>query len=101
MQTTTTNLLRIIDFFLYFQRLTTFFTVSLSLFVGGTIFISLFGSSWHVGKSSIISSYRAFTKEKIVADLGVYIGLNHVNVTLQGNNYHHTQQSNFEKTIFF
>lgn len=66
------------------QRITTFFTVSLSLFVGCTIFVSLFGSNWHIGRATVTSSYRAFTREKIVADLGVYVGLNHVNVTLQG-----------------
>lgn len=46
--------------------------------------VTLFGSSWHVANSAIISSYRAFSKEKIQADLGVHVGLRHVNITLQG-----------------
>ncbi|XP_065160807.1 dual oxidase maturation factor 1 isoform X2 [Atheta coriaria] len=65
------------------ERFTTFFTVTLSLFTGATILVSLFGSGWHVGHASIVSSYKAFSKEKVVADIGVYVGLNHVNITLQ------------------
>ncbi|CAL4121157.1 unnamed protein product, partial [Meganyctiphanes norvegica] len=42
-----------------------------------------YGSEWHCGRATIISSYRAFSKQKINADLGVSIGLDHVNVTLQ------------------
>lgn len=65
------------------ERFTTFFTVTLSLFVGATNLVSIFGSGWHVGNASIISSYRAFSKEKIDANIGVYVGLQHVNITLQ------------------
>ena len=43
-----------------------------------------YGSSWHVARTEIVSSYRAFSKEKIVAELGAYIGLAHVNITLCG-----------------
>ncbi|XP_018325914.1 dual oxidase maturation factor 1 [Agrilus planipennis] len=67
------------------ERFSTFYTVTLNLFVGATILVSLYGSGWHVGKTSIISTYRAFSREKVAADLGVYIGLNHVNVTLQAS----------------
>ena len=40
------------------------------------------GSSWHVGKAEISSAYRAFSTDKIMGRVGVYIGLGHVNVTL-------------------
>ncbi|KAL1463553.1 hypothetical protein WDU94_015294, partial [Cyamophila willieti] len=40
------------------------------------------GSSWHVGKTEITSSYRAYSRELLNAELGAYIGLNHVNITL-------------------
>lgn len=58
-----------------------FFFVSDYLFIT----VSRYGSSWHVGSTSVASSYRAFSKEKIVAELGAYVGLNHVNITLRGN----------------
>ncbi|KAI4469877.1 dual oxidase 2 [Holotrichia oblita] len=66
------------------HRFTTFFTVTLSLFVGATILVSIFGSTWHVGSQSIVSSYKAFSKEKVQANLNVYVGLQHVNITLRG-----------------
>jgi len=40
-------------------------------------------SEWHVAEKQITSAYRAFSSEKIVGDLGVYIGFNHVNVSLR------------------
>lgn len=41
------------------------------------------GSSWHVADAVIRSSYRAFSSHKIDANLGVAIGLDHANVTMQ------------------
>lgn len=41
------------------------------------------GSAWHVGSSQVLSSYRAFSREKIHATLGVNIGLDHANVTMR------------------
>ncbi len=41
------------------------------------------GSDWHVADKQITSAYRAFSPEKIVGDLGVHIGFNHVNVSLR------------------
>ncbi|XP_066998240.1 dual oxidase maturation factor 1 isoform X2 [Anabrus simplex] len=65
------------------ERFTTFTSVTLSLFVGTVILVARYGSSWHVAGTQIISSYRAFSREKIVAELGVFIGLGHVNITLR------------------
>lgn len=59
-----------------------------------SVSVTLFGSSWHVANSAIVSSYRAFSKEKIAADLGVHVGLRHVNITLQGR-----LQSEYEKSV--
>lgn len=67
------------------ERFTTFFTVTLSLFVGAAILVSVMGSGWHVGTTIISSCYRAFSKEKISGDIGVYVGLRHVNITLQAS----------------
>jgi Dual oxidase maturation factor len=43
------------------------------------------GSGWHVATTTVESSYRAFSTEKVFARVGAYIGLDHVNVTLLGN----------------
>ncbi|XP_032687256.1 dual oxidase maturation factor 1 [Odontomachus brunneus] len=70
------------------ERLTTFLTVTLSLFVGATIQVAQYGSSWHTSSATIISSYSAFSKQRTTADIGGYIGLMHINITyklLPGN----------------
>lgn len=46
--------------------------------------VSNYGTDWHVAQATISSPYRAFSKEKISANVGVKIGLNSVNITLQG-----------------
>jgi len=65
------------------QRFSTFLIVTLSLFVGNVIMLTKIESGWHVGQSEIVGAYRAFSRELIHADLGVYIGLGHVNITLR------------------
>lgn len=66
------------------ERFTTFTSVTLSLFVGTVILVCNYGSDWHIAETHISSSYRAFSREKILGDIGVYVGLKHVNVTLTG-----------------
>ncbi|EZA56871.1 hypothetical protein DMN91_000646 [Ooceraea biroi] len=64
------------------ERLTTFLTVTLSLFVGATIQVAQYGSSWHTSSATIVSSsYSAFSRNKVTADIGGYIGLMHINIT--------------------
>ncbi|KDR12423.1 hypothetical protein L798_13472 [Zootermopsis nevadensis] len=65
------------------ERFTTFTSVTLSLFVGTVILVAKYGSGWHVACTEIVSSYRAFSREKVEAELGAYIGLGHVNITLR------------------
>merc|ERR1711971_943274 len=64
------------------QRFTTFTSVILSLFVGGTTLVGIYGCGWHVAEAEISSAYRSFSNEKIMGKLGIYIGIDHVNVTL-------------------
>jgi dual oxidase maturation factor 1 len=47
--------------------------------------VARYGSAWHVARTEIVSSYRAFSREKVEAELGAYVGLGHVNITLRGN----------------
>ncbi|KAK3878218.1 hypothetical protein Pcinc_017129 [Petrolisthes cinctipes] len=65
------------------EKFSTFCTVTMSILVGVIISVCSVGSSWHVAESVIRSSYRAFSREKIDASLGVAIGLDHANVTMQ------------------
>ncbi|KAJ8966026.1 hypothetical protein NQ317_009301 [Molorchus minor] len=52
-------------------------------------YVSICGSAWRIANAPINNTYRAFSKEKIIADIGVYVGLKHVNITLQavGSNW--------------
>lgn len=45
------------------------------------------GSSWHIANTKILSPYSAFSKELLSAELGAYIGLTHVNITLLGEQH--------------
>ncbi|XP_076328179.1 dual oxidase maturation factor 1-like isoform X2 [Tachypleus tridentatus] len=65
------------------EKLTTLVSVTVSLFVGAVILISNHGSDWHVAQATVSSLHRTFSKDKINAELGVHIGLNGVNITLQ------------------
>lgn len=65
------------------EKFTTFCAVTLSLLVGATILVSIFGSCWHVAETNIHSTYRAFSSEQISGKLCAYVGLKHVNITLQ------------------
>ncbi|KAH9391266.1 hypothetical protein TYRP_006865 [Tyrophagus putrescentiae] len=51
--------------------------------MGAVILLSNCGTNWHVASASIASPYRAFSREKIFADVGVHIGLDSVNITLK------------------
>ncbi|KAK6620538.1 hypothetical protein RUM43_010830 [Polyplax serrata] len=64
-------------------RFSTFLTVILSLYIGTIILVANNGSSWHVGVTKIVSAYRAYSPDRLHAELGAYIGLTHVNVTLK------------------
>lgn len=65
------------------QKLSTFICVTVSLCIGAVILVTNFGTSWHSATASISSPYRAFSKDKIQAELGVRVGLLSVNITLK------------------
>ncbi|XP_053214199.1 dual oxidase maturation factor 2-like [Panonychus citri] len=78
------------------EKISTFIIVSLSLFIGCTITVAHCGSSWHIAETSISSAYKAFTKDKIFADVGVYIGLKSVNITLKAKKLYHKNAENID-----
>ncbi|XP_076754934.1 dual oxidase maturation factor 1 mol [Xylocopa sonorina] len=63
------------------ERFSTFLTVTLSLFVGASIQVAQYGSSWHTSSATIVSTYSAFSRQKTPAEIGGYIGLMHINIT--------------------
>ncbi|XP_018563306.1 dual oxidase maturation factor 1 isoform X2 [Anoplophora glabripennis] len=83
------------------EKFTTFCAVTLSLFVGATILISIFGSAWHVANAHVNGTYRAFSKEKVLADIGVYVGLKHVNITLQASSNNWTTDIDFNERFLW
>ncbi|XP_004639129.2 dual oxidase maturation factor 1 [Octodon degus] len=55
-----------------------------SLFIGAVILAVNFSSKWSVGQVSANTTYKAFSPERISADVGLQIGLGGVNITLTG-----------------
>ncbi len=51
------------------------------------------GSAWHTAEAQVSTAYRAFSKEKVMADLGINIGLNSVNVSLRALPIHNQSSS--------
>ncbi|XP_013782402.1 dual oxidase maturation factor 2-like, partial [Limulus polyphemus] len=64
-------------------KFSTFVCVALSLFIGSVILVSNYGSDWHVAQSTIYTSHRAFSRQKVETGVGVHIGFNGVNITLR------------------
>ncbi|CAH1170058.1 unnamed protein product [Phaedon cochleariae] len=83
------------------EKCSTFCAVTLSLFIGATILITVYGSAWHVSKTPAVITYRAFSKEKVIADIGVYVGLKHVNITLQASNSNWTTDIDFNERFLW
>ena len=55
------------------------------------------GSGWHTSEAEIHSSYRSFSNEKIHGKMGIYIGLNSANVTLEAMHYNKSMDVNFNE----
>jgi len=75
------------------QRFTTFFTVTLTLFVGTVILVCNHACSWSVASTNIATSYRAFSKDKIFAKLQVNIGLMSVNISMNALPIHNGSEN--------
>ncbi|XP_076348549.1 dual oxidase maturation factor 2-like isoform X2 [Tachypleus tridentatus] len=65
------------------KKFSTLVCLTTSLLVGIVIMLSLYGSSWHVAEASVSTAHTAFSRKKIDTKIGVNIGLNSVNITLQ------------------
>lgn len=51
--------------------------------------VTRLGSAWHIATSNIVAPYKAFSREKLPAKIGAYVGLMHVNITLIGKFYYY------------
>lgn len=67
------------------EKFPTFLCITTSLIVTSIILVSLFGTSWHIAEAPISAAYKAFSRDRIHADISVYIGLQSFNVTLKAN----------------
>ncbi|XP_049754040.1 dual oxidase maturation factor 1 [Elephas maximus indicus] len=66
------------------MRLFWLLRVVTSLFIGAVILAVNFSSEWSVGQVSTNTSYKAFSSERISANIGLQVGLGGVNITLRG-----------------
>ncbi|XP_064456406.1 dual oxidase maturation factor 2-like isoform X2 [Ornithodoros turicata] len=84
------------------ERLSTFISVTISLLVGAVILIAIHGNDWHVASARVSSPYRAFSTDRISAQVGVHIGLNSVNITLRATpTQSHSEEINFNERFMW
>ncbi|CAI5446068.1 unnamed protein product [Caenorhabditis angaria] len=65
------------------KRVVTTIVYILMLFVGASIIASIYFPCWAGGSQKIYTQFRAHSNERILANIGVDIGLQKVNVTLR------------------
>jgi hypothetical protein len=58
------------------------FSFLFSMAVGATLAVSIHYPGWHCGQLRVFTAFRAHTRHRISATLGVNVGLSHVNITL-------------------
>ncbi|KAM4829041.1 dual oxidase maturation factor 1 isoform 1-T5 [Thomomys bottae] len=58
--------------------------VVISFFIGAVILAVNFSSEWSVGQVNANTTYKAFSPERISANVGLQVGLRGVNITLTG-----------------
>ncbi|XP_069837983.1 dual oxidase maturation factor 2 isoform X2 [Dendropsophus ebraccatus] len=67
--------------------------VIISLFIGVVTVVVNFTADWEVGSVSAVTTYKSFSNATVTADIGVYVGLNGVNITLKGNPIHQINET--------
>ncbi|XP_004835534.2 dual oxidase maturation factor 1 isoform X1 [Heterocephalus glaber] len=64
-----------------------------SLFIGAVTLAVNFSSEWSVAQVSTDTTYKAFSPERISADVGLQVGLGGVNITLTGTPVHQLNET--------
>ncbi|XP_027726037.1 dual oxidase maturation factor 2 [Vombatus ursinus] len=67
--------------------------ILLSLFIGAEIVAVHFSGDWFTGQVKTSTSYKAFTSAQVSADIGLYVGLSGVNITLTGTPVHQLNET--------
>lgn len=66
------------------NRVSSFIRITVSIFLGVAITLSAYGQEWEKAEvHSVKTPYKTFFNKEIIADIGVKIGLNSVNITLK------------------
>ena len=63
--------------------------------------VANYASSWHVATAEVGSAYKAFSVERIMGKVGVYIGLDHANITLDAMPLYYNEVMNFHAAVSF
>ncbi|XP_020865056.1 dual oxidase maturation factor 2 [Phascolarctos cinereus] len=67
--------------------------ILLSLFIGAEIVAVHFSGDWVTSQVKTNTSYKAFTSAQVSADIGLYVGLSGVNITLTGTPVHQLNET--------
>ncbi|KAK3608266.1 hypothetical protein CHS0354_007294 [Potamilus streckersoni] len=71
----------------------TIIRVLTTLFIGAVILLTNFGFSWDTADISTHTKYKAGISNGIQADIGIYIGLRGINITLKGKPEHQLNET--------
>ena len=58
--------------------------MAVAVWIGTVILLCNFGYGWQASRVNVLTQYKAFTDDEVVADVGLFIGLRGVNITLLG-----------------
>ena len=58
------------------------FAFLFSMAIGACLAVAIHYPGWHCGQLRVFTAFRAHSRQRIAATLGVNIGLTHVNITL-------------------
>ncbi|GMT19097.1 hypothetical protein PFISCL1PPCAC_10394 [Pristionchus fissidentatus] len=64
------------------KRIVTTLIFAFILLEGGSLAASLYYPSWTVGSQGIVSAFRAHKRERVYSNLGINVGLQHLNVSM-------------------
>ncbi|XP_078056222.1 dual oxidase maturation factor 1-like [Mustelus asterias] len=58
--------------------------ITLSVFIGAVIVVVNFTNDWETGFTTVNTTYKSFSNEKVKAEVGIHVGFKGVNITLRG-----------------
>eukprot|EP00732_Lithocolla_globosa_P005182 Lithocolla_globosa_v1_NODE_5197_length_1284_cov_98.274207.p1 type:complete len:383 gc:universal NODE_5197_length_1284_cov_98.274207:100-1248(+) len=73
------------SFNLNLKTVAAYFMIAVQMLIGATCMISIWEPGWEVGHIKTKMEYAQYSGDEIYADLGLYIGLRGINITLVGD----------------